>query len=110
MILSLLPVGVFADSPNDIVVEATNILDQELKARKEELRNDKQALYMLIDDILLPRFDRRMAAQLVLSRHWRTASDEQKDRFIQAFYTTLVHRYAGGSPGQSTPVLRNPAP
>lgn len=87
---------VFADSPNDVIVEATNLLDQELNARKEELTNDKQALYKVIDDILLPRFDRRLAAQLVLRKHWRTASDSQKEQFIEAFYTTLVHRYADG--------------
>ncbi len=87
---------VFADSPNEVIVEATNLLDQELKARKEELTNNKQALYEVIDDILLPRFDRRLAAQLVLAKHWRTASDSQKDQFIEAFYITLVHRYADG--------------
>ena len=96
LLLSLLPMHVFADSPNDVIVEATNLLDQELSARREELTNDKQALYKVIDDILLPRFDRRLAAQLVLSKHWRTASDSQKGLFIEAFYTTLVHRYADG--------------
>ena len=50
----------------------------------------------LIDDLLLPRFDRRMAAQQVLARNWRTASEEQRKRFINAFYTILVQRYADG--------------
>ena len=94
LILSLFPLFVLAESPNDVVAEAASLLDQELKARKEELINDKQALYVVIDDILLPRFDRKLAAQLVLGRHWRTASDAQKTRFIEAFYTTLVRRYA----------------
>ncbi len=96
LIISLFPLYVLAEPPNDVVAEEANLLDQELKARKEELINDKEALYVVIDDILLPRFDRKLAAQLVLGRHWRTASDAQKTRFIEAFYATLVRRYAHG--------------
>ncbi|MEE8109089.1 MAG: ABC transporter substrate-binding protein [Gammaproteobacteria bacterium] len=96
LILSLFSIPALAQSPNDVVAEALNLLDQETKTRRAELKNDKQALYTVIDDILLPRFDRKFAAQLVLARHWRSASDEQKTRFIEAFYATLVHRYADG--------------
>ena len=72
------------------------LLEVQLDGRREDLANDKEALYALIDEILLPRFDRRFAAGQVLARHWRTASDEQRDRFVDAFYTTLLHRYAEG--------------
>ncbi len=96
LMLGLLSSPAIAQSPNDVVADALNLLDQEIKTRKEELSNDKHALYEIIDDVLLPRFDRKFAAQLVLARHWRTASDDQKTRFIEAFYATLVHRYADG--------------
>ncbi len=96
LVLGLFSMQAIAESPNDVVVEALNLLDQVINTRKEELANDKQALYAVIDDILLPRFDRKLAAQLVLARHWRTASDAQKTQFIEAFYTTLVQRYADG--------------
>lgn len=96
LMLGLLSSPTIAQSPNDVVAEALNLLDQEIRTRKEELSNDKHALYAVIDDVLLPRFDRKFAAQLVLARHWRTASDDQKTRFIEAFYATLVHRYADG--------------
>ncbi|MCZ6761933.1 MAG: ABC transporter substrate-binding protein [Gammaproteobacteria bacterium] len=96
LMLGLFSLPAIAESPNDVVAAAMNLLDQEIKTRKKELSNDKQALYAVIDDILLPRFDRKYAARLVLALHWRTASDAQKTRFIEAFYTTLVHRYADG--------------
>ena len=38
----------------------------------------------------------RNAAQLVLGRHWRNASSEQRERFIDAFYGSLRRRYADG--------------
>lgn len=85
-----------AQSPNDIIASAADELSREISGRKEVLREDRAALHALIDKILLPRFDRRYAAQLVLGRHWRTASAEQRDRFIGAFYQSLLRRYADG--------------
>ena len=83
-----------ADSPNAAIEEAATLLDQAMEGRRDELNEDKATLYALIDDILLPRFDRRYAAQLVLARHWRTASDEQRERFIDAFYNEMMRIYA----------------
>ena len=83
-----------AESPNAVIEEAAKLLDQAIEGRRDELAEDKEALYALIDEILLPRFDRRYAAQLVLSRHWRTASEEDRQRFINAFYDHLMHMYA----------------
>ena len=85
-----------AAAPSDVIQEAVDLLTVGLEERKDELTTDKNALYAFIDGILLPRFDRRFAAGAVLGKHWRTASDEQKDRFVAAFYTTLLHRYAEG--------------
>lgn len=99
-VIAAIPVAVLAQadtkSPNDVVAEAAKQLDQALSARKEELSTDKEALYELIDEILLPRFDRKYAAQLVLGRHWRAASSQQRERFIDAFYGSLLRRYADG--------------
>jgi len=44
----------------------------------------------------MPRFDQRFAAQVVLAKHWRTASEEQQARFIEAFYRALLRKYADG--------------
>lgn len=85
-----------AVAPDEFVQEAVELLAERLDGRRDELAADKRALYSLIDDILLPRFDRRFAAAQVLARNWRDASDEQKERFVDAFYTSLLHRYADG--------------
>ena len=93
----LLPAGfAAAQSPNVVIEEAVAILTERLDGKKDEFAEDRVALYQLIDDILLPRFDQRFAAQLVLARHWRTASEEQQQRFIDAFYNSLLKRYAEG--------------
>ncbi len=85
-----------AQSPNDIVDSAVALLAERMDGREEEFAQDKQALYELVNEMLLPRFDRKYAAQLVLGKHWRSADEAQKQRFIAAFYDSLLHRYADG--------------
>lgn len=86
----------WAQDPNSVIQSAADELAAGLDGQKDILAEDKEALYELIDSVLLPRFDRRYAAQLVLGRHWRNASTEQRERFIDAFYGSLLRRYAEG--------------
>lgn len=83
-------------SPNAVIEEAVQLLSDRLEGRKDELAKDKDALYALIDEILLPRFARKYAAALVLGKHWRGATAEQRSSFVDAFYNTLLHQYADG--------------
>lgn len=92
--LALMSIGANAQSPNDIIEEAVDEISSQLSVRRQELESDPQALYAMIDEILLPRFDRRYAAQLVLGKHWRTASEQQRNDFIDAFYRSLLKKYA----------------
>lgn len=85
-----------AQTPNDAIESAVDELAIALNGNKEALAADRAELYSVIDEILLPRFDRRYAAQLVLGRHWRTATAEQRDKFITAFYGTLLQKYSDG--------------
>jgi phospholipid transport system substrate-binding protein len=94
MVVCLFSLKALAESPNAVIEDAAKLLDEAVKGRRDELAADREALYALIDDILLPRFDRKYAAQLVLARHWRTASPEERDQFIDAFYHNLMRRYA----------------
>lgn len=94
--LTLFAFPALAQSPNDVIQSAADELAGQLEGKKEVLADDRQALYETINGILLPRFDRRYAAQLVLGRHWRDASSEQREQFIDAFYNSLLRRYADG--------------
>ena len=84
------------DSPNAVIESSVKLLTEKLDGRKEELAENRQELYDIIDGILMPRFDRRFAAQVVLAKHWRTASEEQQSRFIEAFYRALLRKYSDG--------------
>ena len=98
--VATLPVAIGAwaanQSPNEMVEEAVELVAAKLDGNREALATDKAALYALIDEILLPRFDRNAAARAVLGKHRSEATEEQIKRFTEAFYVTLVHRYSVG--------------
>ena len=94
--LAATPVNADEQSPQDVIESAVQQLADTMDGRQEDLAADRQSLYVLIDEILLPRFDRKYAAQLVLGKNWRIADEAQRERFIEAFYQALVRRYADG--------------
>lgn len=65
-----------------------------LEARRDEFAADTDALYAAIDEILLPVFDVQRAGDLVLGRHAREATADQRRRFAQGLYRNLVRQYA----------------
>jgi len=83
-------------TPTEIIESAVVLLADRMDGREEELAADRESLYAIIDEVLLPRFDRKFAAQMVLAKHWRSANAEQRERFIDAFYQALLKRYADG--------------
>ncbi|NQV85665.1 MAG: ABC transporter substrate-binding protein [Woeseiaceae bacterium] len=90
------PVIAEEPSPNEVIESAVTLLAEKLDGRQEELAADRPTLYALIDEILLPRFDRKFAAQMVLARNWTGADTAQRERFIEGFYQALLRRYADG--------------
>lgn len=84
------------DTPEDVINGAIAELKTGLNGKREVYADDRAALYQFIDGLLAPRFDRNYAGALVLARHWRKADKEQKRRFIEAFYSALLQRYADG--------------
>lgn len=85
-----------ASEPNGVVQDIADDLAKALEGRKEELRNDREKLIKLIDDLVLPHFDIDYASILVLGQNARSATPEQRARFARAFYHSISHRYAEG--------------
>jgi len=87
------PKSVDASEPSKLIDSAANIMISELDARRAEFREDPAKVSALVERVLLPYFDVEHAARLVLGRHWRTATPEQRERFIEAFYGSLLNNY-----------------
>jgi phospholipid transport system substrate-binding protein len=65
----------------------------ELDATRPMYQKDPAKLDALVANVLLPNFDTEYAARLVLGQYWRTATPEQRKRFVDAFYHSLLRNY-----------------
>ena len=65
----------------------------ELDANRAMYAKDPAKLDSLVANVLLPNFDSEYAARLVLGQTWRTATPEQRKRFVDAFYHSLLRNY-----------------
>ena len=83
-------------TPVQIVQSIADQLATAIEGHRDELKRDKEKLIGIIDDVFLPHFDIDYASILVLGRHAREATPEQRDRFAKAFYNSITHRYAEG--------------
>jgi len=59
-----------------------------------EIREDAQALGRMIEDTLLPYVDFTGLSRLTLGKHWKRASDQQRDAFSHEFRHLLVRSYS----------------
>ncbi len=82
-----------ADEPSQIVQNAATEMLKDLDAHRADYRKDPTKVYALVDRVLLPHFDTEYAAQQVLAKNWRTATPEQRKRFIDVFYQALLKNY-----------------
>ncbi len=83
-------------TPQKVVQDIADQLTDKIAGHREELKDDRDKLISVIDSILLPHFDVDYASILVLGRHAREATPEQRERFAKAFYNSITHRYAEG--------------
>jgi phospholipid transport system substrate-binding protein len=79
--------------PDELVKKVANNVLKDLDANRAEYRKDPSKVRQLVDKHLLPYFDTTYAAQAVLAKHWRTANPEQRKRFIEAFYQSMLQNY-----------------
>jgi phospholipid transport system substrate-binding protein len=87
------PTQVDTSGPSQLIESSANILLSGIDKRRAEFRKDPTGLYELVANTLLPHFDTPYAAQLVLGKHWRTATVDQRKRFVDAFYQSLLYSY-----------------
>jgi phospholipid transport system substrate-binding protein len=79
--------------PNELVTKVAQDTLRDLDAHRAEYQKDRKKVRELVDKNMLPHFDTAYSAQLVLAKHWRTATPEQRKRFVEAFYQSLLQNY-----------------
>jgi phospholipid transport system substrate-binding protein len=87
------PAATGSQSPSDIVQTAAQGMLHDLDANRAAYKQDPNKVHELVDKYLLPHFDTEYAARLVLGAHWKTATPDQRKRFVDAFYHSLLANY-----------------
>lgn len=109
-------------SPQALVENSAKRMLQELDANRAMYKKDPAKLDALVANVLLPNFDTEYSARLVLGQTWRTATPDQRKRFVAAFYHSLLRNYGAalvdfsadrfivlpykGDPGDTTATVR----
>jgi phospholipid transport system substrate-binding protein len=109
-------------TPQQLVENSAKRMLQELDANRAKYKADPAKLDALVGNVLLPNFDTEYAARLVLGQSWRNATPEQRKRFVDAFYHSLLRNYGAalvdftgdrfivlpykGDPGDTTATVR----
>jgi phospholipid transport system substrate-binding protein len=79
--------------PAELVAKVAQDTLKDLDAHRSEYKNNSKKLRELVDKNLLPYFDTSYAGQLVLGKYWRDATPDQRKRFVDAFYQSLLQTY-----------------
>ena len=84
------------DEPVRVVQSTADTVLGTLRQQRVTLQAEPAKVYRLVDELLVPHVDFARLSSLVLGRHWRTASPDQRERFSSEFKRLLVRTYATG--------------
>jgi phospholipid transport system substrate-binding protein len=87
------PAAAAAEGPTEVVQTAAHGMLSALDKDRDAYRKDPAKVADLVNQYLLPHFDTDFSARLVLGQYWRNASPEQRRRFVDAFYHSLLNNY-----------------
>ena len=79
--------------PQELVHKTTDDVLLVLK-NNQEIQTDKQKIYQLAEEKILPNFDLERISALVLGKTWRSIDETQKQKFQAEFKTMLLRTYA----------------
>lgn len=82
-----------AQDPTQLIQDVASSILKELESNRAAYVNNPNNVRALADKYLLPYFDTRYAAQLVLGKYWRSATEDQRTRFIKAFQDSMLQNY-----------------
>ncbi len=78
----------------EMVQQTTERVTGILQSRKAELEADPALLYTVVEKEVAPYFDFVRMSRLVLGKHWRRATPEERQQFAEEFRRLLVRSYA----------------
>ena len=81
-------------TPEQIVEETSIELLKIINEQSERIKSEEGYVNKVIDELVLPVIDLQSMGKLILGKHWKTASEEQRAKFIEQFKSMLTRTYA----------------
>lgn len=80
--------------PEELIKQTSEKVLKTLEDNKAVYEKDPEQIYVLVNDIILPHLDFRAMSKLALGKNWRSANQQQQERFVEAFKTMLIRTYS----------------
>lgn len=81
--------------PAHALVQKTAVqVTNRIRADRPLIDNDPQHLQSLITELMLPHIDFQRMSRWVLGKHWRRASQEQREQFINEVRQLILRTYS----------------
>src|SRR5574339_612976 len=81
------------EEPRVMLESVSKELLGKLKSEQAQVNAKPQRMFDIVDQVLVPHVDLETMSRMVLGKHWRTATPEQRARFTAEFRTLMVRFY-----------------
>jgi len=86
--------GQASSDPVAFLQDTANYVIEQIETRRAELEQDSSQIYSLVETRIVPHFDFYVMSRSAVGRHWRKASESQKQQLAREFQELLVRTYA----------------
>ena len=93
LMMSAVPATAHDVSPLELVRDTSSRMLLALQDEGAAIAKDPAVLDKLVAEIVLPYFDFRRMSQRVLGKYWETATEDQRERFVEEFRALLLRTY-----------------
>lgn len=80
-------------SPRDLVITTSQNLISELQQNQDAIKQDMDLAYRLAENTVIPHLDFPRITRWVLGKHWRAATEDQRQRLTSEFRALLTRSY-----------------
>lgn len=84
----------WAATPDEVVKETAEGVISHIESSRSILEANPEKIYDMVNELVIPRFDFISMSKWVLGKHWKTASETQRLKFIAQFKALLIRTYA----------------
>jgi phospholipid transport system substrate-binding protein len=94
LLLFSLPAQAAEMQPDELIKSTSEKVLSTLEQNREKYKEQPDEINQLVNDIILPHLDFRAMSKLALGKNWRSATEDQQSRFVDAFKNMLIRTYS----------------